>query len=177
MLERAQPGSLAEILPSGRELSPQMSDATTAITPTADNEYAMPLAVGRATEVDRLGIYIATPAAGALVRLGIRAAGADGLPDTVLVDAGTIDGSVAGPAYLPVAVTVPGLSYLVAAFQGTAVASVYGWVAKYSPILPSVNVLSGAATCYSQAGVAGALPAAFAATDTAQAPQIAARVA
>lgn len=69
---------------------------TANITPVLNTHYATPFYVPNAMTIDRIGVNVATAVAATLARLGIYTMGADGLPGTLLLDAGTVDTATTG---------------------------------------------------------------------------------
>jgi hypothetical protein len=85
------------------------------------NVYLTPLYLPRACMLDRIGVEITSPgSSGAVVRLGVWAADPiSGLPTTLLLDAGTLDGTLTGFLELTINLNVgPGLIWVGAAGQG-----------------------------------------------------------
>jgi hypothetical protein len=69
-------------------------------------EYAVPIFLVTGGTLSKIGCEITTGAAAASVRLGVRASTANGLPSTLLLDAGTVDAS----ATTVVGIEITGLS-------------------------------------------------------------------
>jgi hypothetical protein len=100
---------------------------STPIALTLNNLYNMPLMIGRACTIDRLGIEVTTAVAASVVRLGILKINAD-RSLTTLLDAGTVDSSTIGVKELTVDYDVdePQLLLFCAALQGVTGVSIRG---------------------------------------------------
>lgn len=126
--------------------------------------------VPRPVRLDRIGAEITGIGdVGSLLRLGIYADdAAGGYPGALVLDAGTIDGaSVAVQEIAIDLVLTPGVYWAAAVVQAVAAAqpNVRTIGTHAFPLTGSSTILTAAqlGTGYSMAGVAGALPAAFAA--------------
>lgn len=124
-------------------------------------EYAATL-VWNGQAIDRIGIETTVGVASA-IRLGIRA-DLNGLPGAVMLDAGTVDGSLVQFSEVTVALRLPpGIYWLSATAQGggpTTRATGVGGNTSYGASNP-LAISGGSLIGYTQAGVAGALPALF----------------
>ena len=98
----------------GPMVAAQASSAT-----QANRISCIPMFLPRPTPIDRIALRIsAGGAAGSLVRLGIYASTANGLPGALLHDFGTVDGTVLGnPAEITVSATLQGFIWLAARFN------------------------------------------------------------
>lgn len=139
-------------------------DTTAALV--LNQETVIPFTVNEDGSCDRISLEITTAVATALVRLGIRRdvmTPGGGYPETLVIDAGTIDGSTLGIKEIVIAQRlVPGRYYLTATPQ-TAVPTVRGrgMSNQFTGQTTGGNVNN---TTYIQTGITGALPAAFSAT-------------
>lgn len=134
------------------------------ITPVLNTAYYSPLWVGTSGTVTRVGAEVTTLQATSVLRLGIYADAGDGRPGSLLLDAGTIDGSSATAQEItlgtPLALA-PGCYWLCAVAQVAAgtmvVRSLSG--GQYPVGAGSLALATGTATFngYTQTGVTGAL--------------------
>jgi hypothetical protein len=112
---------------SGEYMSTQF--ATSTWQPTGGfalgDAHYLPIMVARSITIDALAIKVnASPAAGAVTRLGLYAPDATGRPGALAVDAGTVDCSSIGLKVASLGtpiVLAPGLYWSVAPQQGTAI--------------------------------------------------------
>jgi len=90
-------------------------------TPAANTLYFLPFYLQTGRGVQALAVQVFTAgSAGAVIRLGIYA-DANGVPGTLIRDAGTIDATTTGVktlSFSPPAITTPGWIWLAAASQG-----------------------------------------------------------
>lgn len=106
---------------SGREYFGWTSAAPSNATPAQNQLLAYPIVVTRQEVWDRIGLRIATGAAGATVRLGVYSADTGSQePGDLLLDAGSVDASVGGTDQrITIALTVqPDVYWLAAVSQG-----------------------------------------------------------
>lgn len=116
---RAMQPNLSGILSTGRYLKPtNLISVTVASLSTGFERFVM-FVVPKTITVDRIGAEVTSAGtAGAVVRLGIRNAAVDGLPGTLLLDAGTIDGTSATFQEITISqVLVPGIYWAVGCTQ------------------------------------------------------------
>jgi hypothetical protein len=66
------------------------------VTPALETVVYSPLWITHDLTITQIGLRVITGAAGSLYRLGVYSADADGNPDALLLDAGTLDASTAG---------------------------------------------------------------------------------
>jgi hypothetical protein len=102
---------------SGAYYGPMAS--ATANAGFANRITCVPLFLPKPTLIDRIAFRIVTGgAAGSLVRLGVYSSGANGLPDALLHDFGTVDGTVpATVVSITVSETLQGFVWLAARFN------------------------------------------------------------
>lgn len=144
---------------------------TTGVT-VASRMYFTPIDVGKSFTMDRIGCGITLGAASSVIRLGIYRSGANGFPDALLLDAGTVDSSTTGNKELTISQAVPaGRFWLAAVAQGgtptcnvvtTATSGRMGFMQSFgSGVGPSgISGLIGTNfNIFYQSGVSGALPA------------------
>jgi hypothetical protein len=128
---------------------------------------AVPFFIPTEIEAKSLTVRISTAQAGALVRLGIYTSDSFDRPETLVLDAGTVDGSVVGFATISISqVLSPGLYYLSEVRQGSATATINGTTFPI-PFVPSgVQTPSTANSSFwsRSGGVLGELPTTFATT-------------
>lgn len=138
--------------------------------------YFMPFEVGKTSRFDRIACEVTTAGgAGALCRLGIYDTGTDGMPNNLVVDAGTIDGNVVAAAELVINQSLNTGLYWLAIVAQVAAASVRSAATAVSPYIGQSVLPTGgtALSSYRLAGVAGALPASAAgATGNAVPPKL-----
>lgn len=93
------------------EYTTQFRASSSTAAPGQNNAYYVYIPIAESCTLDRIGIEVTAGAASSTVRLGLYAAGADGKPGTLLVDAGTVDTSTTGvkEATISQAVTAPGV--------------------------------------------------------------------
>lgn len=114
-----------------------------------------PFFVPRSMSVNRIGILVKSPVAATVVRLGIFRDTA-GLPDALIIDAGTIDSTGAGFKEIVISQSLaPGLHYLAACAQGGAPGVAGCEVLSPMPL----NTGSYTSSTYIQPAVAGGFPA------------------
>lgn len=115
--------------------------------------------VGATALFDRIGLEVTAAAASSTVRLGIYS-DLGRKPSNLLLDAGTIDSATTGAKELTISkVLFPGLYWLAAAGQGAGGAV----VRSRSNVLLTLaqgSINNANVTCFTQAGVTAALPAA-----------------
>jgi hypothetical protein len=150
--------------------------ARSAFAATADRLTVVPFHVPKNQQFIRIGAEVTVAAAASSIRLGIYNIGSNGLPTTLVLDAGTIDSSTTGAKELTIDVTLPGGLYgLAAVAQGGA---------------PTVRTITGGGgldvgngslasstqsnpnTGFYAAGVSGPLPATFSLTDRSLSPML-----
>lgn len=102
---------------AGGWYGPTMTGANSTPASTLNRCLLAPFLVPRAASFDRIGIEVTTAAATAVVRLGIYNS-ANGLPTTVLLDAGTVDASTTGAKEITISQTLtPGWWFLASVVQ------------------------------------------------------------
>jgi hypothetical protein len=136
----------------------------TYVGPEAE-ERLMPLWLDEDMTIQALGIeVVAVGDAGSVIRLGVRGAGpVSRRPSGLLIDAGTVDGSVAGtPSIAGLAIPAPrGLLWLSATVQGGAVnRPTLRAVTQVPWTLVKGDMANTAVVTWFATGVSGALPAA-----------------
>lgn len=136
---------------------------------TLNRLYLLPFVCPVSRTFDRIALFLSTAAAaGGVARYGAYASDSEGLPSTLIVDAGTV-AIDAGPgtikeATVSLSVTT-GLVWLAVAQQVAAGGTIFGWVAAV-PGVPGIALTTtdSAGDGYYQDAVAGALPATLALT-------------
>jgi len=86
---------------------------------TADRIYHVLIPVPEAITITRIGVDVTTAAASTIIRLGIYTVGTDGLPDALVLDAGTVDSSSTGFKEITVSQALQGQYYFCAVSDGT----------------------------------------------------------
>lgn len=160
-------------LPNGTSPAPRWKSghyfgplgARTTVASTIDREYAVPMWVPGGL-VDRIGVGITgAGGAGAVARLGIRNALADGTPGTLILDAGTVDASSTGDKEITISQALSAGLIFVTLSPQVGTAATYRAVS--TPTLPHGdnslgNAVGSTATVgYQALSVTGALPASF----------------
>ncbi len=95
--------------------------------------------VTRSVQIDRLGVQVQTAQATSSTRFGIYESGSDGLPDKLLIDAGTIDSSTTGFKEITVDVVLYGPRV----YWGAFVHSIDNVQLRGRAILPGLGFASG----------------------------------
>lgn len=137
----------------------------------------IPIFIDRTVTVDRIAAAVtAVGTAGAVIRLGIYSSGRDGMPSTLLLDAGTISGESATVQEINInQVLTPGKYWLAAVVQGGASTrpTVRTSTTANQPGLAAAaaNTALGVVSLgLFASNIAGALPANIAISDTKDAP-------
>ena len=167
--DAAKPNLTACLLPTGHYIIPVGGRFN--ITMAASVEHAMPVAFGKAGSLDRIAIEVMTTpgTAGTVIRLGVRAPTATGLPGNLILDAGTVAGDAIAMVEATISAAIPGAGvyFLTATAQSTGgtlpvLRAVLGPVDNvHAPTLAGAlgaTVPSGYVTA---ATVTGALPASY----------------
>ena len=147
----------APAMVTGRYYRSAMSTSTAA--PSVGNEHAVPLFIGKPVTLDRIGVNVSVTAGSSVVRLGIRSDN-NGLPGTLVLDAGTVDSaSSTGDKFITISQALtPGWYWLCAVSQGGAptLSILVGGNPMISGTVSSPG-FSGNQNAYYQTGVTGAL--------------------
>ena len=136
--------------------------APSTIAATQSRLYYTPIWLPPGTTIDRIGAEVTAGVAATTVSLGIYAPGANGLPSTLILDAGAINGSSATAQEINVSLTAAiaagGLFYLASVSQGGA-PTLRSIGATGPPSMPQHNQPAATyITSYYTPGVTGALP-------------------
>jgi hypothetical protein len=131
------------------------------ITSTLDTVVYSPLWITHDVELIACGVRVITGAAGAVYRIGFYSAGSDGVPESLLLDAGTVDAS--SPGYK----TITGLSLNLSAGEYWSAVVLQGASGAQTrtnggaiPVRTSNSVANTPNRAqFIQTGVSGALPA------------------
>ena len=155
---------LGAIPVTGQFFCPPTDGAShTAAAMTQNNEYATPIPFSKAGTITSLVLRCTTLQASTVIRVGIRQDN-NGIPGTLLLDAGTVDTSTAGNKTIgSLSQSVgPGLVWFTATWQGGAacptmvvIAQAGGWLWRGAN--PNFSGTAG----FFQTGVSGALPGTF----------------
>lgn len=157
-------------LPSGRWRS--TPGPSSSISGPASSERVQLLWLPAGLALQAIAVYVAVGAAATVLRLGIRADN-DGLPGSLLLDAGTVPADTAGSRTLAVSYTVPSNPasgvplWLSVTPQGGTVTLVANHVISETRDMTAASTALLYHGCAVQGSVAGALPTTFAATSTA----------
>ncbi len=105
----------------------------------ADRLRTSPIYITRNVKIDRLGVHVITAQASGSTRFGIYESDSDGLPDKLVIDAGTIDSTTTGFKEITVDVTLRGPRIYWAAF----VQAVNSVDLRGHDSMPSMGVVAG----------------------------------
>ena len=124
---------------------------------------AVPLFISETITLDRIGAECTVAAASTTMRLGIYNSNSNGVPSSLILDAGTIDTSSIGQKTITINQTLnAGFYYLAFIHQGgTAVASmraISNTGGNYSPIADTVMSTFAYFTSWLQDGITGSMP-------------------
>jgi hypothetical protein len=148
------------------------------LTMVLNTLYHQPILLPDSVSISQITVGVNNAgSAGALVRLGIYLPGSDGLPGSLLVDAGTINGASATLQSISINETISGLVYLSAVAQVatcTTRSITTGSIPDYAAV--GATTLMQNRQVFSETGVTGALPATAASPQTPTATGIAMRV-
>lgn len=145
---------------SGKYYGVPVTVATGALTNQRLSAIQWPVPV--ATTFDRIGFHVTTAAAVTTIRLGIYGT-TSGLPDALVLDAGTIDSSTTGGKEITISQALPaGLYWLAALVNGAALQGII-MNAGNAPGIGETSVAnwSNGVGGYFRDGVTGNLPASF----------------
>lgn len=161
----------AHLAPTGYYMTPEGTRGTGLLI--ANQEWAIPIKIGRDCSVDRIAVEVTTVgAAGSVIRLGVRDSTTDNRPGALLLDAGTVAGDAVAVAEIalgsPLRLRKPGTYWLTAAAQNVSGTAPTIRTVTTSTLTPSASAtLSAAFTATANTGyntsttVTGALPATF----------------
>ena len=149
---------------SGRYYGPSVDVSAGTVTSVIDRCWAVPFEVGRATTFDRIASEVTIVGSGGnLLRLGVYGT-SNGLPDALLLDAGTSDASILGAFEKNISLALaPGLYWMTLCSNVGVPAEVRALGATASKFVGhTANPLSSSFKSYrTTAGVPGAFPANF----------------
>lgn len=150
--------------PVGTWFQPEGSANTTQAA--ADRNYFVPIWIPERRTLSAMSIDMTTSAvgAGSVFRLGIYDADVNGIPRNLLLDAGTVDSTVAAGILQKTGLSLPlnrGLIYATAVSQIALTQPFFRFAGGFNRwILPTTNATpTPNRSCYYETGVAGALPA------------------
>jgi hypothetical protein len=123
----------------------------------------VPFYVPSSTTFTRIGVRISTSTGGSSVRLGIYSSNSDNFPTTLVLDAGTVDGSSTGSKSINISQTLSeGLYWLAATPQGVSGVGIRSFTTGYTFYVHSGTVAGGIdanpANCYTVSSISGSLP-------------------
>lgn len=148
---------------SGRYYGPSLDVSSGTVAAVIDRLWVVPFEVGQITTYDRIATEVTTVGTtGNLGRLGIYGT-TNGLPDELVVDAGTFDATVLGAAEKVINTQLlPGLYWLAFVSQVGVAANVRALGSASSRFVGNdTNPLSNGHKSYRVNGISGALPANF----------------
>lgn len=144
----------------------------------------LPIFIQESITIDRIGGECFTAVASSTFRLGIYNSDSNGVPSSLLLDAGTIDTSTTGLKSITISQSLTaGLYYLAAAQQGGASSATmrayHNVIGNHSPVASTSMSTTNYQTGYNQDSVSGAFPSTYTANNpnTLQQPRIQFRVA
>lgn len=148
-------------------LGPYLANANVAESCANGTLYFCPYLIAQQITVDQLGVSVTTAgSAGAVVRLGVYSANANGQPSGLLVDAGTVDATTSGFKLLLLAAPLilqPGLYWGALAGQGGPATVPQCTFVSRSPLsnvsANSFNDLSSPPQAFYATAITGPLPA------------------
>lgn len=149
-----------EIYRAGAYLQPGAALTTNA--PALNTMVLVPVLVQGRRTFDQIACEVSTAGgAGGLTRLGIYEADANGLPWSLILDAGTVANTTTGAKTLVINQTLgPGLYWL--AIVNQTAAATYRAISASQIIVPATSLGNNSGVGYSHSGaVSGGLPAAF----------------
>lgn len=118
---------------------------------------AAPFPVHSAMTFDRIGIEVTTSAASGVVRLGIYG-DSDGIPGSLILDAGTVDASTTGAKEITISQQLtPGMYYV--ASVGQVSSGIVVRARSGGPMMVDTSVRNANVICFLASGVTGALSA------------------
>lgn len=147
----------------GEFFSTQWANGNSNATKTHERIYLMPIWVPVDMTVDTIGINTNTTAATSVVRLGIYDASASNRPDSLVLDAGTVDVS-SGTGLKNITISqalTKGLYYLATCTQGSSAVQIRytNYIAGFGNMTTTQNNLTSPVVSFlGDSGVSGALP-------------------
>jgi len=134
----------------------------TTSTFTQNRVYCFPLFIQESVTIDRLGVECTTLSASTTWRIGLYNSDSNGLPTTVLLDAGTVDTSTTGLKSITVSQTLAaGLYFIAGVWQGGTVSPTMRTyqvtLGNWSPVASNAQQTTNYATEYHVDGITGSL--------------------
>jgi hypothetical protein len=134
----------------------------TSSTYSQNRVYCYPLFVQESITIDRLGVECTVLSASTTWRIGLYNSDSNGLPTTVLLDAGTVDTSTTGAKTITVSQTLTaGLYFIAGVWQGGTVSptmrSYQVTLGNWSPVASNSQQTTNYATEYHVDGITGSL--------------------
>jgi hypothetical protein len=148
---------------SGYYYEPNTGATITTTSPAKNRLILTPFFVSQNVTLDRIGMECTVAIASTVYRLGIYTSDSNGLPSTLLLDAGTVDTSSTGLKEITISQALSaGLYYLATANQGStgnpSVRALNTISGNYAPIGAASMGTTQYEGVYFQASVGGALP-------------------
>lgn len=170
---------------TGRYYTTTNSVARGTLALTLDRLFLVPFDVPLGAKIDRLGCEVSTAIASGVARLGVYRSTADGLPGSLLLDAGTVDCSTTGGKEITLgsALSLPDGRVFLALAPQVAAATFRTMSTGHDPrigasALTSATASNGQNAYYATSSVSGAFPVTVGAPSTAtHGPVIAVRAA
>ena len=130
----------------------------------------LPLFILETITIDRIGAECFTAVASSTFRLGIYNSDSNGVPSSLLLDAGTIDTSTTGAKSITISqILNPGLYYLAGAQQGGASSATmrayHNVIGNHSPVASTSMSTTNYQTGFNQDSVTGAFPSTYTANN------------
>ena len=132
-------------------------------TYTLNRTYLWPLFIQESITIDRIGVEAAGANASTTWRIGIYNSDSNGVPSTVLLDAGTVDTSTTGLKTITISQTLSaGLYFIAGCWQGGSVSpnmrSLLATSGNYSPIASTTQQAANYISQYHMDSITGAFP-------------------
>lgn len=148
---------------SGYWYEPRIGSTIVTNTYTINRLFYYPLFIQENISLDRLGAECTTAVASSTFRLGLYNSDTNGVPSTLILDAGTIDTSTTGLKSITISQTLSaGFYFLAFAQQGgatnatmRAITSITG---NWSPVASTTMSSSSYYTCFIQSSISGSFP-------------------
>jgi hypothetical protein len=130
---------------------------------TRNRVHYFPLFINQSITMDRIGAECTTAVASSTFRLGLYNANSNGVPTSLILDAGTIDTSSTGLKTITINQTLnAGLYFLAFVYQGGAtlasMRSIDARFGNYSPMAGTTMSTTQFYSCAVEDGITGALP-------------------
>jgi hypothetical protein len=148
---------------SGNWYEAKYKSSIASTTITQYRAYLWPLFISESITIDRIGVECTTATASTTWRIGIYNSDSNGLPSTVLLDAGTVDTSTTGLKTITVSQTLSaGLYFVAGSWQtGFNTPTLRAWtptLGDWTPVASTTQQSTTNATQYQMDSIFGAFP-------------------